>query len=584
MRARQKVLALFLLFPSCLIAEEVRVRLYTAHPPASISIQATEGILHWRQCPTCEERTGQKLSVAAPANDSSEKSDSETEFLVTGSYELRSNGAPSFFSQFPLRLQAQSGVLLIVVTMPLETYLQHVLMAESGDFRNPEAMKAMAIAARTYATKFNHQHAKEGFDFCDTTHCQVFHWKAANDRVRAAVGATSGQTVSYRGAVAATYYHQNCGGTTAAANEVWAQVAEPYLTVHADPFCMVSGGLKWETTLTHAQIDRALRSSRIEPPKQWKQIEVRTRARSGRAQTLVLGGDRGNFSVSASSLRFAVNRVFGWNNIRSDLYEVRNSDDKVLFSGHGAGHGVGLCQAGAEEMARQGKNYREILNFYYPGTELSEPSQEGWAQEAWEKRSDERFDLLSAHPDADSEVLSAAERLLREAEGSVRWKLTYRVKLQIYPSLDSYRNATGQPGWVAASTRGRTIRLQPLTELKKRGVLESTLRHELNHLLIESRAKNGTPLWFREGLVLYLSSEESSEANLSPMALDRIDAILAKGDTQENTRHAYQSAQKIVAMLIRKNGREKVLGWLSSGLPGDVLASVGGPSVLPPSH
>src|SRR5262249_52067103 len=158
---------------------------------------------------TCEERRGQTLFVGAPANGSS-KEGGATEFYVTGRYELRSNGAPNFVSRFPLHLRAESGVLVIVIAMPLETYLQHVLMAESGDFRNPEAMKAMAIAARTYAGKFNHQHAKEGFDFCDTTHCQVFHWKPANDRVLTAVEATTGETISYRGVAAATYYHQNC--------------------------------------------------------------------------------------------------------------------------------------------------------------------------------------------------------------------------------------------------------------------------------------------------------------------------------------------------------------------------------------
>jgi stage II sporulation protein D len=74
--------------------------------------------------------------------------------------------------------------------------------------------------------------------------------------------------------------------------------------------------------------------------------------------------------MSASTFRFAVDRELGWDKIRSDLYEVRGTGDHIIFSGRGSGHGVGLCQTGAEEMARQGKSYREILSFYYPGTEL----------------------------------------------------------------------------------------------------------------------------------------------------------------------------------------------------------------------
>jgi len=565
--------------PSLLRAEDVRVRLRTAHPPASMTIRSMEGTLRWRRCLTCAEQSGSSLTIVAPANGTMTEGNSDPEYFVTGRYELNSNGAPSFYSQLPLHVRAKSGTLLIVVTMPLEEYVQHVLMAESGDLRNQESIKAMAIATRTYATRFAHQHKNEGFDFCDTTHCQVFHWKEANERMRNAVEATEGKTVAYHGATASTYFHQNCGGTTAAANEAWAQVAEPYLTVHADPYCLVDGGLKWETSLTHEQVSKALRLSGIESPATWNHLEIRTRAKSGRAQLLFLTGGSGNLSLSASTLRFAVNRAFGWNNIRSDLYDVRDSGDNVLFSGHGAGHGVGLCQAGAEEMARQGKSFREILSFYYPGTEIQEP-----AQESWEKRSDEQLELLSTHPNMDSEIMPLAKRILRETEANLGWKLPFQVRLQVYPSLDSYRNKTGQPGWVAASTRGRTIRLQPMAELRKHGVLESTLRHELIHLLVESRAAGNLPPWFREGLVLHLAGADDTGVGSPVMPVGQINEILSKGGTQENSRQAYHSAQKIVADLVLKYGKQKVLGWLSIGLPGDIVASVGSRSAATPGH
>jgi len=579
MKLSLAILFTMLLLPSLSRAEDVRVRLRTAHPPASMTIRSTEGTLRWRRCLSCEEQSGSSLTIVAPANSTMTEGNSDSEFFVTGRYELNSNGAPSFYSQFPLHVRAKSGILLIVVTMPLQDYVQHVLMAESGDFRNQESIKAMAIATRTYATRFANQHKNEGFDFCDTTHCQVFHWKEANERIRNAVEATEGQTVAYHGAAASTYFHQNCGGTTAAATEAWAQVAEPYLTVHTDPYCLVNGGLKWETSLTREQISKALRLSGIESPATWNHLEIRTHAKSGRAQLLFLTGGSGNLSLSASTLRFAVNRAFGWNNIRSDLYDVRDSGDNVLFSGRGAGHGVGLCQAGAEEMARQGKKFREILSFYYPGTGIQEP-----AQERWEKQSDERLELLSTHPNMDSEIIPLAKRLLRETEASLGWKLPFQVRLQVYPSLDSYRNKTGQPGWVAASTRGRTVRLQPMAELREHGVLESTLRHELIHLLVESRAAGNLPPWFREGLVLYLAGADGAGIGSPVMPVDQINEILSKGGTQENSRQAYHSAQKIVANLVLKYGKQKVLDWLSGGLPSDIVASVGGRSAAAPDH
>src|SRR6266404_2591267 len=199
MKLSLAILFTMLLLPSLSRAEDVRVRLRTAHPPASMTIRSTEGTLRWRRCLSCEEQSGSSLTIVAPANSTMTEGNSDSEFFVTGRYELNSNGAPSFYSQFPLDVRAKSGILLIVVTMPLQDYVQHVLMAESGDFRNQESIKAMAIATRTYATRFANQHKNEGFDFCDTTHCQVFHWKEANERIRNAVEATEGQTVAYHG-------------------------------------------------------------------------------------------------------------------------------------------------------------------------------------------------------------------------------------------------------------------------------------------------------------------------------------------------------------------------------------------------
>jgi stage II sporulation protein D len=496
--------------------------------------------------------------------------DAQKEFLITGIYKLQPPNGPTFSSSFPLRIQAPAGGLVIVVSMPIEQYVEHVVMAETGDFRNLAALEVMAVAARSYAKRFNGQHSKEGFDFCDSTHCQVFYWRSVTERIRTAAEATSGEYVSYQGKVAAAFYHQNCGGTTAAGSETWAQVSEPYLSVHPDPYCVSSGGMHWETTLTREQIDRALGMSGFEPPQNWLKLEISSRTSSQRVRTLNLsGGNPAGFPLSGSSLRSAVNRMFGWNKIRSDLYDLRNSGGKLLFSGRGAGHGVGLCQVGAEEMARQGKTYKEILSFYYPGTQVS--SSEG---EAWQKRSDERFDLISTDPEADSSIFPVAERLLREAENDVGWRLPFHVRLQVFRTLDSYRDTTGQPGWVAASTRGQTIRLQPIADLRRRSILEPTLRHELYHLLVETRASRGTPLWFREGLTLYLANPTVPETTPSPMTADEIEEILKHGDTRENRERAYASAHPIVAALVNQHGKPAVLGWLSDRLPADVLRSL----------
>src|SRR5262249_29927934 len=141
-----------------------------------------------------------------------------------------------------------------------------------------------------------------------------------------------------------------------------------------------------------------------------------------------------------------------------------------------------------------------------------------------------------------------------------------KTQLRVFPTLDAYRNTTGQPGWIAAYTRGHRISLQPLAVLRDKSILESTLRHEFTHLLVEARAHTSTPLWFREGLVLYFADRDRPS---SPVAMTEAEteAALASAASQESLERAYAAARTRVARMVEQNGKETVLGWLASGLP-----------------
>jgi stage II sporulation protein D len=238
-----------------------------------------------------------------------------------------------------------------------------------------------------------------------------------------------------------------------------------------------------------------------------------------------------------------------------------------------------MCQAGAEEMAREGNTYREILSFYYPGTQLGATAAAESAK--WQKRSSERVELLSTQPDVDAGILPIAERILKEDEEAIGWKAGAGVRLQVYATLDSYRDTTGQPGWVAASTRGRTIRLQPLAELKKRSIVESTLRHEIFHVLVEAKAKAATPLWFREGIVLFFSSPNVTGTAAVSLTDEQIETVLRQSRNRDEVQKAYVAAQSRVAALVQEHGKETVLSWLSGGIPGDVRRTSSGSAVAP---
>jgi hypothetical protein len=110
------------------------------------------------------------------------------------------------------------------------------------------------------------------------------------------------------------------------------------------------------------------------------------------------------------------------------------------------------------------------------------------------------------------------------------------------------------------------ISLQPLATLRNKSILESTLRHEFSHLLIESHAHPGTPLWFREGLVLYLADPKQ---NVAPVAMTEkaMEAGLQHPANRQMLEQSYAAAKTKVAQMVQQNGRGAVLEWLSSGLP-----------------
>ncbi len=153
-------------------------------------------------------------------------------------------------------------------------------------------------------------------------------------------------------------------------------------------------------------------------------------------------------------------------------------------------------------MGIEGRNYREILAFYFPGTSVSIAA----AGIPWQRLSSDRIALLTANPSHDGAILALAERQLLAVSRRTGWVPPGGIEILVYPDLDTFRDATGEPGWVAAYSTGPRIHLQPALVLESHGVLETTLRHELLHVLVESQAAPQLPLWFREGLVEFLAS------------------------------------------------------------------------------
>jgi stage II sporulation protein D len=138
------------------------------------------------------------------------------------------------------------------------------------------------------------------------------------------------------------------------------------------------------------------------------------------------------------------------------------------------------------------------------------------------------------------------------------------VEVRLYPDLDTFRNVTAEPGWVAGRTDGRRVHLQPAAVLRSHGALESTMRHEMLHVVVESQAAAGLPVWFREGLVEYLAGGGKHSAGAASAETDS--AMRQRGSAVE-ARRAYAQAADRVAGLVARYGEAAVVGWVRSGLP-----------------
>jgi len=504
------------------------------------------------------------ISLKAEANSVTTDTHQVPQVSLSGNFQITSEGVRPEHIQGAADISSREGQLRIVARLPVEDYIAIALQGETAGNMPAESLKAMAVAIRSYTTHFRDRHKNEGFDFCDTTHCQFLRMEVT-PAVRAAAQQTSGELLWDRGTPLAAYYHKACGGQTESASTVWPDQKSPALPAHDDPYC-ARASHTWRTEMSRADLTLALTNAGLHIPAGWSQIVITQRTPSGRARTLHLVAGGSEVPLSASSLRFAVGRSFGWSKLKSDWYQIAQQGDEVVFTGKGVGHGVGLCQTGAEQMAKQGKSYRDILGFYYAGASLGNSAQ----GIAWSTTQTQAFDVRVVNAADAATVQDRVRAALAWAEKQSGLALAAHPVIQVYPSVAMFRDSTGEPGWVAASTRGNRIRLQPPGVLGER--FAKVLQHELLHLIVEGHARAGTPLWFREGLVILLAGDEEPPAR-TRMSGPEIDRVIAARTSQDQVQQAYGAAAAMVRELDRQHGRMQLLEWLRGGLPGPLGVS-----------
>jgi stage II sporulation protein D len=482
----------------------------------------------------------------------------------------------------PVAISAHAGVLVIVVTLPVENYVERVVSSESGPDDSPQSLQALAIVVRSFALHEAHGHAD--YNLCDSTHCQLLHWSGNNDRraaAHAATVATAGETLWFHGQRALAYFGKDCGGRTASPDEIWPRAKPgssrtglrpwgdkplPYLPSLPDRFCTATGAREWASEITHAELTAALAAHGLAQPG-WQNLTVARRGVSGRAFTLQLD----HAEISAEDFQLAVGESLGWNRIPSTWFEVSRQGDRFAFHGRGWGHGVGLCQKGAAVMAAQGHTTREILAQYFPG---AEPEDESTGR-AWQSFAGDGFVLESLNA-GDAAFLPALNRTRAEASERSGLHAVAPFTLRAFASTSAFRDATLAPGWVAAFTEGNWIGTQPLCTLASRQLLANTMRHEFLHALVEREAGPKAPLWLREGLVeAWSEAAPAKTPSARPrLTVDETNAALAHASSEDESEGAHRAAAWYAAQLLAHYGRAQVLDWLRSDLPAGVVVDL----------
>jgi stage II sporulation protein D len=260
----------------------------------------------------------------------------------------------------------QRNTIRVINYVALEDYLRGVVPNEVTHSWPLEALKAQAVAARTFALYRMSTQADSDYDLDDGTNSQVYRGlDSEQEGTNRAVQETRQLAAVYQGKFISAFYHANCGGHTADVKHVWGGDIR-YLSGTACGFCEDGPHYRWKFQIGKTDLAKVLSKHNF-PVRDVKGLDLVGRLPDSRILSVEIVTRDGRESLKAAEFRMLV----GADKIRSTNFEVADQGALLVFTGKGWGHGAGLCQEGACGMARSGYGFREILEHYYPGIEIT---------------------------------------------------------------------------------------------------------------------------------------------------------------------------------------------------------------------
>ena len=282
-----------------------------------------------------------------------------------------SQKAAIFLNKYRLRgnlaiIRQKNGSLLAVNEIDIEDYLCGVLRAEVSPHWPIEALKAQAVAARTFALYYNLLRKDKDYELDNTVYSQIYAGvRQETRRTTQAVRQTAGEVLTYKQNLFPAFFHATCAGRTENANKLW-NIDIPPLKGVTCPFCKGSPHYSWKAKISLSQIKKKLNKNGYKIG-EIVHLSPLGRDKSGRIEKIeIQDKQKKNIIIEANKFRLIICPDL----IRSTNFKLLIKNKQVFFQGKGWGHGVGLCQWGAYFMAKQGFNYRQILKYYYPGAEI----------------------------------------------------------------------------------------------------------------------------------------------------------------------------------------------------------------------
>ena len=264
--------------------------------------------------------------------------------------------------------------IFMLLFVQKETVLAELINKDAANYKSAEGLKAQAVLARTILQLFVGSHGLGKFDLCDSEHCSVYmNREKVSKRALRAARETSGKVMTHKGKLVYPYFFNTCGGHTVLASTSWgmSDTVLPYIKAVKCDYCRNSKNYRFKKEIKRDVL------SRIFLGKDDESFDIKV-TKYGKhnhwINSINVITDTYGYAVTGTKFMKLLWGALDEENLPSGAFSVKKKGEKFVFSGKGAGHGVGLCQTGADKMGNKGHSYKKILKFYFSKIKIKDVS------------------------------------------------------------------------------------------------------------------------------------------------------------------------------------------------------------------